>query len=225
MASYIRSNPYVSINKDFKNNRRKFKEEYNNYWSQSRPSLFLRLRDYLRRKFIDRIYTLSVEDTLLDLGCGDSFFYHDVSPELSIGLDISFVVLKKAKSSDRNHFYVCGDSEALPFKDGSISKIVCIETLEHVLNPDKTLIEVKRILKKDGRILLSVPCENLLRGFLRKLLGWSENPFHINNYDINSARVLFSRFFTIKKILYFPSMLLPFEIIAILKINSCDVYV
>jgi len=71
--------------------------------------------------------------------------------------------------------YVFGDIRNLPFKDDCFDEIICISTLEHVgmnnalytknseyreertSDYEKALLELKRVLKKDGRLFLTVP--------------------------------------------------------------------
>lgn len=43
----------------------------------------------------------------------------------------------------------------LPFKNNSFEIIVCFGVLEHVKNQEKLIKELKRILKKDGKLIIS----------------------------------------------------------------------
>ncbi len=52
---------------------------------------------------------------------------------------------------------VFGDGQRLPFADDSFDTVVAFEVLEHVRNPDECLAESSRVLRPDGRILLTVP--------------------------------------------------------------------
>jgi ubiquinone/menaquinone biosynthesis C-methylase UbiE len=44
------------------------------------------------------------------------------------------------------------DSEHLPWEDSAFDIIVCILSFHHYLNPEKSLDEMKRVLKKNGHI-------------------------------------------------------------------------
>jgi SAM-dependent methyltransferase len=50
-----------------------------------------------------------------------------------------------------------GDVLALTFDDGSYDGAICLEVMEHVLNPFQGLRELHRILKPGGLLLFSVP--------------------------------------------------------------------
>jgi len=55
------------------------------------------------------------------------------------------------------------DATNLPFEDNYFDKVVTIYNLEHIEDTDKVLAELKRVLKKDGEVLIALPCED---GFL-----------------------------------------------------------
>ena len=48
-------------------------------------------------------------------------------------------------------------TEELPFTPGSFDLVICADVLEHLVNPWRVLCYIRRILSKDGLLLLSVP--------------------------------------------------------------------
>lgn len=54
---------------------------------------------------------------------------------------------------DTEHF----DGHRWPVVDGSADIVLATETLEHVLEPALFLAEARRVLSKDGRLILTVP--------------------------------------------------------------------
>lgn len=46
---------------------------------------------------------------------------------------------------------------ALPFPDNHFDNILCISVLEHLVEPQKAITEMQRVLKKNGKIIVSVP--------------------------------------------------------------------
>lgn len=50
-----------------------------------------------------------------------------------------------------------GDALNLPFKDETFDRIICSEVMEHVDDDFKACSELARVLKKDGRIAITVP--------------------------------------------------------------------
>ena len=54
--------------------------------------------------------------------------------------------------------YVYADLEhKLPFQDNDFDTVVCLEGLEHVINPDAVIAELCRVCKSGGRIIISLP--------------------------------------------------------------------
>jgi len=54
-------------------------------------------------------------------------------------------------------FDLDNDKESFPFPDKSFDAIVCLATIEHLINVNHFLEELLRILKDDGRLYLSAP--------------------------------------------------------------------
>ena len=48
-------------------------------------------------------------------------------------------------------------AEQLPLKDRCVDVVLCYEVIEHVFDPDIMLREIKRTLKEDGRVFLTIP--------------------------------------------------------------------
>ena len=92
---------------------------------------------------------------LLDVGCGNGFFLRQVKkkfPELELfGSDI----MDKGESKEYN--FILSQIEHLPFEDKSIDVVTCSHTLEHIINPEKAIAELKRIARK--QVIIIVPCQ------------------------------------------------------------------
>lgn len=52
---------------------------------------------------------------------------------------------------------VIGNAENLPFEDQSFDVILATEVFEHLSNPNKLILEAYRVLKKNGKIIITVP--------------------------------------------------------------------
>lgn len=62
------------------------------------------------------------------------------------------------------------DAHFLGFKDSVFDKIVCFEVLEHLNSPIKALGELRRVLKENGEITISVPNVWYWRRIVRTLI-------------------------------------------------------
>ena len=63
-------------------------------------------------------------------------------------------------------------SAGIPFGDASFDHVFCIEVLEHVPSPFHTLAEIRRVLKVEGVLVVSVP-----------------NPYHLKEIIWNVFRI------------------------------------
>ena len=90
---------------------------------------------------------------VLDIGCGDSRFMDTY--EDGYCLDKVFI---------RNPRFILGDAENIPFKDKTFDTVTFIASLNHIVNREAALNEAVRILKDEGRILITMI--NPLIGFL-----------------------------------------------------------
>ena len=53
--------------------------------------------------------------------------------------------------------HVVGDVEALPLRAGSVDTVVSLEVLEYARRPQEALVEMHRVLRPGGHLLISVP--------------------------------------------------------------------
>ena len=101
----------------------------------------------------------------LDVGCGPAVFTEELIQKgyAVTGIDVSEEMLARAREKMRQknlltqcHF-VLGDIENLDFPDDSFDLILCVGVLEYLNNDSQALKEIKRVLKKTGRAIITVP--------------------------------------------------------------------
>lgn len=57
------------------------------------------------------------------------------------------------------------NAEKITFKDGELSQILILDVLEHIKNEKGVIDEIYRTLKKNGKLIISVPGDNFLSFF------------------------------------------------------------
>src|SRR3989344_2552237 len=96
-------------------------------------------------------------EKILDVGCADgdllSVF---VSQQRIYGVDISRSLIKSANNKGIRAQFANLENR-LPFKNEFFDIVVIHHVLEHVLNTDRMLLEVNRVLKRAGTLLLTFP--------------------------------------------------------------------
>lgn len=127
------------------------------------------------RVLIGRIREI-VEDRparILDVGCGTGVFASRVRaalPQVEVyGVDLVAEMLQKGHARWRLHqghvFPVQGDSERLPFPAGSFDVVTCSNSFHHYPRQDRAVIEMKRVLKPGGHLMI-------VDGYRDNLWGW-----------------------------------------------------
>lgn len=106
------------------------------------------------QKFIDeKMVLISKEKVVLDIGGGDRFQkWLEPYKDLFKNSDYKTMDYDARTGAD-----VVGDIHAIPLKDESVDAIICSSVLEHVKDPIRAVLELKRVLKKGGKIFVYVP--------------------------------------------------------------------
>lgn len=104
----------------------------------------------------------------LDLGCGSGRHFDFVLDGRSvIGFDSNPDSLKTAFKNNPQSIFIRGNMEWLPFVDGFFEVVYAIFSLEHAYCLERCVREIKRVLNKNGVLLVALPAEG---GFLFNLL-------------------------------------------------------
>lgn len=91
---------------------------------------------------------------VLDIGCGDRRAENLLKANTSyIGLDYPATTRKGYPG----HPDVYADGQCLPFKDECIDTILLMDVLEHIPSPESVMMEARRVLNHEGRLLIQVP--------------------------------------------------------------------
>lgn len=112
---------------------------------------------YWTRKRLDESIAACADrahGVLLDVGCGIKPYEKLYSPyvEQYIGLEYSPESGYRGNKAD-----FCADAAELPLADESVDTILCTEVMEHVPNPEKTIAEFARVLRRGGTIIVTAP--------------------------------------------------------------------
>lgn len=104
--------------------------------------------------------------TVLDIGCGGggkTCYYATFGPEKIIGIDIvphyaaEGNAFAREKGLDHIASFMTGDASKMLFEDETFDTIIMNDAMEHVDNPEKTLEECFRVLKKGGHLYINFP--------------------------------------------------------------------
>ena len=98
---------------------------------------------------------------VLDVGCGTGEWL-TVTAALGAepaGIDISRVAIKICRQALPKADLHCGPAENLPFQNGYFDFVSCFGSLEHFMNPERTLREIARVSKRNATVLFWFPTQ------------------------------------------------------------------
>ncbi|OLE53168.1 MAG: hypothetical protein AUG51_14335 [Acidobacteria bacterium 13_1_20CM_3_53_8] len=148
-------------------------------------------------------YALSLElaigKSVLDIASGEGYgaaLLAEVAQTV-VGVDIDSQAIEHAthKYSRHNLSFRVGNCAAIPLPDHSVDLVTSFETIEHHGQHDEMMVEIKRVLRPGGVLIISSP----------NRLTYSDepqyaNPYHVKELYYDDLHELLSRYF---KHLYF----------------------
>ncbi len=117
---------------------------------------------------------------ILDIGSADGMFTKVILDKSKAKEIIGIDVLKKSVDWANKHWhspkaknlyrmkFEIGDAHKLNFKANTFDTVFALEVMEHVFEPQVVFKEIKRVLKKNGYVIILVPSDN----FLFKVIWW-----------------------------------------------------
>jgi 2-polyprenyl-3-methyl-5-hydroxy-6-metoxy-1,4-benzoquinol methylase len=119
------------------------------------------VRDYSIKQKLALIKSYHDDGNLMDLGCGLGYFLHGATKDStfkSIGVDISDDAINYVKK--RFGYEVKNESELDSLTQNSFDIITQWHVLEHVHLLNERMLQLKRLLKKNGTLFIAVPNSN-----------------------------------------------------------------
>ncbi len=87
---------------------------------------------------------------VLDMPAGNGLFADKLR-------QIGFVVTCGDFNSERRDYVYVNMEQQLPFDDETFDFVTCMEGIEHVINPNKLIEELSRVVKKGGHVIITMP--------------------------------------------------------------------
>jgi len=134
---------------------------------------------------------------VLDIGCGAGNMPKAIKhyrPDLEVwGADLSRHAIEAALREPEGCHFVASGGEGLPFPDGFFDAVSMFDVLEHFVEPEQALAEVRRVLRPGGLFHLFLPLERQPFTIYAPLfrLGWmakQEHCGHVQFYSDESCK-------------------------------------
>ena len=140
------------------------------------PGYETRWRKYIRRSVDETLARADIRsgERVLDIGCGTGTLLHEivrsVRPVRAVGVDLSFGMIARARLCGAS--LLAGDAESLPLRSASFDLVITTSSFHFWRHPKLGLQEVRRVLNKSGRLVITDWCDDfvacrLCNAFLR----------------------------------------------------------
>lgn len=124
---------------------------------------------------------LSPSQRILDLGCGAGSLRTQLVGLNVIGVDLD----PKELAHNPDLPAACAASDSLPFATCSFDLVICHHSLEHFRDVSGAIREIRRVLKPEGRLFVSVPDGSSFSDRLYRLLLCGGG--HFQRFSFESA--------------------------------------
>lgn len=122
-------------------------------------------------------------------GYGSSLLSKTASQVIGVDIDKDAVANAILKYKSNNLKFLNGSADQIPVKDNSIDVLISFETIEHHDKHDEMFMEIKRVLKPNGIMIMSSPDK---KQYVQ--LG-KNNPFHLKELYLEEFEQLVCKYF------------------------------
>lgn len=143
---------------------------YENLYKNEKEHWWYRVRRKIVRDIFERYTDKSKKGLkILDAGCGTGALMNEVCLFGEVyGLDFSVNALNFCKERGEQNLTL-GSIDKVPFPDNYFDVVLALDVLEHIKDDNEAILEVKRVLKKDGLAIFFVPANMFLWGITDEL--------------------------------------------------------
>ena len=118
----------------------------------------LQIPENTSRNTHHKVAELVLEDMetmkVLDIPCGAGAFSFRL---LKRGKEVTSADIRNVLMFDHERFHLADMDKPLPFQNGEFDAVVCIDGIEHIENPFAFIRECNRVIKRDGKLIISTP--------------------------------------------------------------------
>ena len=133
--------------------------------------------------------------SVLDCCCGDGAYLQPLldSAATVLGIDCSSVALERAgRRCPAAELIESEIDRELPLVDNSFDLVWCVDALEHIVDTQTALSEMRRVLRPGGELIVATPDHRITKRVRLAITGWDRyfDPFspHLRFYTQRSLR-------------------------------------
>lgn len=182
------------------NNVKTYSQKYASEYKNNLPRIRKRYQRYL-----SLFSKYNIKGKLLDIGCGTGYFIHYVLDTANRNLKVFGVEpnneLREIACRNTGIDVRIGKMNSIPYPKNYFDVLSCLDVLEHSVNLKENIIEIRRVIKPKGAILIQAPNYVSLMAILSgNKWDWWSPPDHTVHFSVKSLnKFLTSNGFTIIK--------------------------
>lgn len=131
---------------------------------------------------------------VLDIASGEGYGSNILAKKalevIGVDIDIESVENAKEKYFRENLKFMVGSTDNIPVQSNSIDVVVSFETIEHHNKHEEMFLEIKRVLKQDGILIMSSPDKKYYSD-----ISGSVNSFHVKELYFDEFKYLADNYF------------------------------
>ncbi len=141
---------------------------------------------------------------VLDVACGTgygSLRLCDGGARRVIGVDFSTEAIEFARAKYKRNGveFGVGDIADIDFPNGSFDVVVSFETIEHISSREEALLELRRVLRPGGTLIISSPNRKMTSPFT-SFKQPPQNVFHVAEYTMKELTRCLQTFFEVLEV-------------------------
>ncbi len=169
-------------------NNKNTKERFDSWAKNYDRSIFSGFFNYVQHRVIKSLNPKK-GDKILDIGCGTGILLDKINRIIDnegklVGIDLSEEMIKEArKKRTKNIDFLVSNAAELKFEDNYFDAVTNTISFHHYPNQLKTLGEINRVLKPEGKLYLADHSFSYPPGFvymMNPLMNLFEGPIKIN---------------------------------------------
>jgi len=180
------------------------KSYYKDFFILEKEHWFFRSRRNILLYFIRKYAKLGSK--IFDFGCGSGYLVGQLQRQgfNAYGMDFEKEAIDHGANSGIENLTL-GIGNRIEHPDESFDLVTAFDVLEHIEKEESVIVELARILKQDGKIIITVPAYQWLWGIQ------DEISHHFRRYTSRSLTAVFKEFSELKIIrkTYFNIFLFP----------------
>lgn len=127
---------------------------------------------------------------VLDVACGTGYgsqmIAHQAQSVLGVDRSPEAVEYARAHYPEKNLTYAVDNAMQLSLEDNSFDVVISLETIEHLVEPEEFIKEVKRVLRPGGIFVVSTPNDDEFM---------DDNEYHVHEFQFSELKDLIGRYF------------------------------